>query len=86
MCSFTTSVHNPFLEERMEDLPQHVVIPLQKQIQRVGLEFNCKNKTNKVSTNFFIFFLILKGEMMNNKQFGETVKWNEEYKFLKNIP
>lgn len=35
MCSFTTSVHNPFLEEHMEDLPQHVVIPLQKQIQRV---------------------------------------------------
>ena len=24
--------------------------------------------------------------MMNNKQFGESVKWNEEYKFLKNIP
>ena len=23
---------------------------------------------------------------MNNKQFGEIIKWQEEYKFLRNIP
>ncbi|KAL4441575.1 hypothetical protein ABPG74_021507 [Tetrahymena malaccensis] len=60
ICSFTTSVHNPYSEERMEDLPLNTVIPLQKQIQ--------------------------KGDMMNNKQFGEVIKWHEQYEFLKNIP